>query len=626
MGALRCSSLPLARSAQAWLLALCCSVGAAAAGADPLDDARAAYRAGDDSRALSLYRAALTTVTKPDRVAEAHVGIGRVHLKRDEFGPAIAALTQADAVQPLDAGLAAGLAFAHQGAGNLAAAQSTIERSLASWDALRRRPGLDEVDRLTLLEQQGHAYRLAQQIAMQRGQPLRALEIAEQTRARSLVERLLGAEEGGYLSVDDIRTLASRSRTTILYYSVTGRELRVDSVEQEGQSWLYIWVVSPQGEVTHAVVDLRPLHADYGRYPLNQLAGKTRRLVALGRNTVRANQTFPVLHQLLIDPVLDALPGADDQPLLVVADSALHLLPFPAFSDAQGRMLIDRYILSFAPSLGAYAQLAARPARGERWRDNPLVIGNPTPMPSLRNAQGRAVPLAGLKGAELEAALVANRLGVEPLLNNAATLGAVLDGIEQRSLLHFATHGLFDFDAGVNEFGFVPRQEESIARKNNVVINSGAVVMGKGVAIGGVRADVAAANERVARIDYPGLLALAPPGDISGFLSARRVAGLELRAGLAVLSACDTGRGRVAAEGVVGIARAFMAAGVPSVVMSLWSLPDQETVFLMDAFYAGLDRGEQPAAALRGAMLATRARYPAAKNWAGFALLGRSHW
>lgn len=594
--------------------------------ADSLERARSAYLDGDHALALSLYQESLVSHTAPVRRAEAYAGIGKVRLHKEQFEQAIAALQQADALEPLDPGLASSLAFAYMHTGDLAAAQTAIDGAIKSWDALRTKTSLNEIDRLTLLEQQGHAYRLAQQIAMRRGEPLLALEIAEQTRARSLVERFLGTGEDGFLNAGQIRALARRLDTTVLYYSVTGRELRIDSVEQEGQSWLYIWVISPRGEIAHEVVDLRPLHKEWGRYPLNQMAGKTRRLISLGKNTERANQTFPILHKLLIEPVRDSLPTADEQPLLIVADSALHLMPFAVFTDAAGKMLIDRYIISFAPSLSAHAQLVARAAQGERWRDNPLIIGNPTPMPSLRDAQGRAVPLAGLKGAELEAALIANRLGARPLLKDAATLTAVLDGIEKRTLLHFATHGLFDYDARLNEFGFVPRKEESIARQNNVVINSGAIVVGKGVSIGGVRADVAAANERVVRIDYPGLLALAPPGDISGFLSARQVAGLQLDASLAVLSACDTARGRVAAEGVVGIARAFMAAGVPSVVMSLWSLPDQETVYLMDTFYAQLDAGQQPAAALRRGMLATRAKYPAAKNWAGFALLGRPYW
>jgi len=614
------------RSTLVAVLLLLCSAAPEAARANTLADAREAYFAKNYSLALSLYEESLKSLARPERVAEAYAGIGKVHLHEERFEQAIAAINKSDDASPIDAGLTSSLAFAYQSTGDLPKAQAAIDRAIASWDALRKKASQDEVDRLTLLEQQGHAYRLAQQIAMQRGEPLRALEIAEQTRARSLVERFLQAEKDGFLEAEEIKSLARRIDSTILYYSVTGRELRIDSVEQEGQSWLYIWVISPDGAINHEIVDLRPLHAEYGRYPLNQLAGKTRRLIGLGKNTERSNQTFPLLHELLIKPVADALPRADAQPLLVVADSALHLMPFAVFTDTSGKMLIDRYVLSFAPSLSAQAQLIDGETAGERWRNNPLIIGNPTPMPALKNAEGRAVPLAGLKGAEREAAIIANQLGARPLLKDAATLGAVLDGIEQRTLLHFATHGLFDYDAKLNEFGFVPREEESIARKNNVVINSGAIVVGKGVSIGGVRADVAAANERVVRIDYPGLLALAPPGDISGFLSARRVAGLELTANLAVLSACDTARGRVAAEGVVGLARAFMAAGVPSVVMSLWSLPDQETVYLMDTFYTRLVAGEQPAVALRSAMLATRAKYPAPQNWAGFALLGRPSW
>ncbi|MGD1852548.1 MAG: CHAT domain-containing protein [Cyanophyceae cyanobacterium] len=85
---------------------------------------------------------------------------------------------------------------------------------------------------------------------------------------------------------------------------------------------------------------------------------------------------------------------------------------------------------------------------------------------------------------------------------------------------------------------------------------------------------------------------------------------------------CDTGRGRVTGEGVVGLARSFMAAGIPTVVASLWKVPDDATRTLMVAFYEGLLDGQDKAQALRSAMLATQKEYPGIRNWAAFTVLG----
>nr|WP_277881768.1 CHAT domain-containing protein [Leptolyngbya sp. FACHB-60] len=51
------------------------------------------------------------------------------------------------------------------------------------------------------------------------------------------------------------------------------------------------------------------------------------------------------------------------------------------------------------------------------------------------------------------------------------------------------------------------------------------------------------------------------------------------------MSACNTGRGRITGDGVIGLSRAFVEAEVPSVVVSLWAVPDAPTAKLMVAFY-----------------------------------------
>lgn len=75
-------------------------------------------------------------------------------------------------------------------------------------------------------------------------------------------------------------------------------------------------------------------------------------------------------------------------------------------------------------------------------------------------------------------------------------------------------------------------------------------------------------------------------------------------------------------DGVVGLARSFLGAGAQRVIVSLWAVPDQPTALLMTEFYRQWEGQADPAIALRNAMLTTRATYPAAKDWAGFTVVG----
>ena len=83
--------------------------------------------------------------------------------------------------------------------------------------------------------------------------------------------------------------------------------------------------------------------------------------------------------------------------------------------------------------------------------------------------------------------------------------------------------------------------------------------------------------------------ARAAPGEEDGVLTAEEVSALDLEGvEWAVLSACDTGLGTVTAgEGVLGLRRAFQAAGARTVIMSLWSVEDGATRQWMEALYSG---------------------------------------
>ncbi|HXV14974.1 MAG TPA: CHAT domain-containing protein [Candidatus Krumholzibacteria bacterium] len=109
------------------------------------------------------------------------------------------------------------------------------------------------------------------------------------------------------------------------------------------------------------------------------------------------------------------------------------------------------------------------------------------------------------------------------------------------------------------------------------------------------------------------------------YVRAWQIAQLSLPAKLAVLSACETAGGRVTSgEGTLGITAAFLSAGVPVVVSSLWAIDDRVTTDIMRAFYRYLSRGEPVATALRHAQLdLARSRRTAHPFfWAGFTVVG----
>jgi CHAT domain-containing protein len=110
------------------------------------------------------------------------------------------------------------------------------------------------------------------------------------------------------------------------------------------------------------------------------------------------------------------------------------------------------------------------------------------------------------------------------------------------------------------------------------------------------------------------------------FVYAYEIQALDLAAELVVLSACETALGKeVAGEGAMSLSRAFFIAGARGSLVTLWSVDDAATAALMEVFYRALLReGQSPAAALRTAQRAIRARpqWMDPYFWAGFELQG----
>jgi CHAT domain len=88
--------------------------------------------------------------------------------------------------------------------------------------------------------------------------------------------------------------------------------------------------------------------------------------------------------------------------------------------------------------------------------------------------------------------------------------------------------------------------------------------------------------------------------------------------------ACGTGQGKLTGDGVVGLSRSLISAGTPSVIVSLWKIPDDATSALMTDFYENLQQKDDKAVALRKAMLKVMKEYPNQVNWGAFTLVGEA--
>ncbi len=230
----------------------------------------------------------------------------------------------------------------------------------------------------------------------------------------------------------------------------------------------------------------------------------------------------------------------------------------------------------FTPSGTTHVLLAEEERRGAA--RGVLALGDPDYAGATQGAAGvyvRGRTLAPLPASRVEA----KAIGSTVLLGGEATKAALRDALDTSArwrAVHFACHGLID--------------------PERPTLSS---------------------------------LALSATEEEGGFLTALDVLRMDIRADLAVLSACETGRGRIVkGEGIVGLTRSFMYAGAPRVLCSLWKVDDEATQALMRRFYELWNPKEgkaMPAAeALRRAQEHVRgqSRWAHPYYWAAWVLWG----
>ena len=560
-----------------------------------LDSLGGAYHSlGDYAKAIEYWQQYLTIAREiQDRKTEGGAlgNLGNAYHSLSNYAKAIEYAQQSLAIaREIKDRRGEGTALNNLGAafletGSLTEAEKMLTNGIQVWESMRQMLGSNDANKVSIFEGQANTYKTLQQVRVAQNNPIAALEIAERGRARAFVdlltERLSSGSTNPAIATspngEQIRQIAKAQNATLVQYSIIYDSFQIDGKPVGRESALYIWVIQPTGEITFRQVDLKPLWQKYKVSLANLIVGNQEFLAVRSRSTgfVNPQINLPTLHQLLIDPIANLLPKDPNAHVIFIPQASLFQVPFSALQDANGTYLIQKHTIRTAPSIQVLdltrqqrQKLANQPASS---RGKALVLGNPT-MPSVSSYPGEPKQkLSPLPGAEAEARAIAPLLNTQAITGAQGTKAAIVQKMPQASIIHLATHGLLDD------------------------------VRGLGSAI-----------------------ALAPSGTDDGLLTAEEIFDMKLQANLVVLSACNTGEGRITGDGVIGLSRALISAGVPSVIVSLWAVPDAPTAFLMKEFYQNLQKNPNKAQALRQAMLATIKTHPQPRNWAAFTLIGET--
>ncbi len=565
------------------------------------------YLLGDYTKAIELYEKSLAIAGKirESQIAKkVRANLGLVYFQMKKYQKSIELYNQfllstfSSKNHREQAIVRNNMAVVQINTGDLAGATENLLKGIQVLEFLRGRLGSNDAYKVAIFETQTFPYINLQKVLIAANKPDAALEISERGRARAFVELLekrLSLKQTPATTkitapnIEQIKQIAKTQNATLVQYSIIYNDFKVEGREKSQESELYIWVIKPNGEVTFKSSNLTSLWEEQKLSLANYVITTRAYLGArggggteAGRNdeTIEAKR-LKQLYQILIQPIADLLPNDQKQRVIFIPQKALFLVPFPALMDAAGKYLIEKHTVLTAPAIQVL-QLTNQ-QRKQVSGDKVLVVGNPT-MPSIAFEVGeKPEQLEPLPGAEKEALAIAKLLKTKAITGNEATKRAIVQQMLKSRIIHLATHGL------LNDFN------------------------GSGV---------------------PGAIALAPDpassskeqqSGINGLLTADEILDLKLNAELVVLSACDTGRGTITGDGVIGLSRSLITAGASSIIVSLWPVPDAPTASLMSDFYQNLQQNPDKAQALRQAMLATIKQYPEPKNWAAFTLIGEAN-
>ncbi|XP_066018441.1 tetratricopeptide repeat protein 28-like [Pocillopora verrucosa] len=469
---------------------------------------------------------------------------------------------------------------------------SCLQLCIEKYEELRSFLGANDQFKTSFLEHSGiFPYKLLCTLLCDTGKTRDALYVEELGRARGLsdlmaekysVETHISANPQSWFGIENI--FRGENNCTCLYISYFHNHLHLWILKTGGV--LHYRRISPEEILVQAGLPkdlpLSEFLADnfrsLGILPIEDCEDRSLNMVELQplspeqKSSARLRlleegedekviSSLSLCYKLFIAPVYHLF---EEPEVIIVPDRNLYKVPFAALREKEGaEYLSETHRIRVIPSLTTLKTIQDSP---EDYHSNTgaLIIGNP-----------KVDGLLPLPGARKEAEMVGRLVGVPPLVEEEATKQAVKERLSSVSLIHFAAHGS--------------------AERGEIALSP-----------------IPSVNSRNAILPKEAYM-----------LTMADVSRVKVRAKLVVISCCHSGSGEIKAEGVIGIARAFLGSGARSVLVALWAISDSATEKLMSRFYEHLVEGESASESLHQAMKWMRKNgLTNVSEWASFTLIG----
>ena len=418
---------------------------------------------------------------------------------------------------------------------------SHLLQCIQTFENLRNVNNDNDQLKISLLESRGPYHLLSGLLLYSTENPQEALNVEEVGRARALadlmaaqysIENHISADPQSWTRIKNITK--NESNCTCLYISYSDKKVLVWVLKTTGDIHFRTGKVNENTLRAELVVDLDGLFnksfRTFGILPREKCEDRSLDdTVPISfhdesRETLRGNEIkdtetrLHLFHKIFIAPVANLLTEPE---IIIVPDRSLYRVPFAALSvESEEKYLSENFRIRIFPSLTTLKLIQDSPVDYHS-QTGALIVGDPTVGEVLYKGSPKNFDITPLPCSRKEAEMVGRLLGVHPLLGQHATKQAVLQAINSVSLIHFAAHG----NAERGEIVLSPnRTTDSIPQEEDYLLTM---------------------------------------SDISK---------VQLRARLVVLSCCHSGRGQIGAEGVVGIARAFLGSGARLVLVALWAI------------------------------------------------------
>ena len=466
--------------------------------------------------------------------------------------------------------------------GDLAKAEDCLKSSVDLYDNIRELLHSRDDWKISLRNRHRNAYIALWAVQLYRNKIIEALSSAERGRAQALMD-LLQSKYGMELAqsswsaenteaiCDILSYLPSQTvflaifKSSIIFWVLEkGKEIQFTRTTLDGNTFQEEGTIFVQSWIEKVCTKLRSVKCED-----RCLDGLPDDEVPVQRSQETASlegkkEALKELYNTFIDPIAALLHGDE---ITIVPDGPLAFVPFSALINQHSRYLSETLRIRLIPSLTSL-KLTAECPEGYHSKTGALLVGDPRVGVQVI-INGKCTDLPPLPWAKEEVEMIGAILNTKPLTGKSATKAAVLRRINSVALVHIAAHGL----PGTGEIILSPDPASK-------------------------------------------------PGDI--LLTMKDILDSNLRARLVVLSCCHSGRGEVKAEGVVGIARAFLGAGARSVVVTLWAIDDKATKEFMKHFYKHLSEGQCVSKCLHQARKHLRESddFNDVGCWAPFVLIG----